>query len=133
MSLQGGNIVDYSDDLIIGHLFGDVLHDFVFSQPFAVLEHLRRNIVWMLTGEPWLGVDPLAAVAVADRASLDVTLRRHVFVHHLAFVSQRGCARPAAFYRWLLREVLCDPFDLLIRKTPGNSPHKGSRARLSET
>ena len=71
--LQGGNVIDYSSDLIVGHLFSHVLHDFVFSQSTAVLEHLCRYIVSMLTGEPWLGVDSFAAVTVADSASLNVT------------------------------------------------------------
>src|SRR5277367_4557622 len=102
-NLQGGNVINYSSDLIIGHLFGDVLHDFVFSQSTAVLEHLRHNIVSMLAGEPWLGVDSLTAVTVADSASLNVTSRSSVFVHYLAFVGERGVTRPAAFYSGLAR------------------------------
>src|SRR5277367_766424 len=110
-----------------------MLHDFVFSQPTSILQHFSRNIVSMLAGEPWLRVDSLTAVTVADSASLNVSIRRPVLVHRLAFVSERGVARPAALYRGLAREVLCDPFDLLIGKAPGNSPHKGSSAGIAAT
>src|SRR5271170_7475873 len=108
-----------------------MLHDLVFSQPTAVLRHLYRNIVSMLASEAWLGVDSLAVVAVADSASLDIKLRPPALVEQFAFVCQRGVARPVALYGWLAREVLCDPFDLLIRKTTGYSPHKGARARVA--
>src|ERR1700691_1194757 len=102
-----------------------MLHDLVFSQPAAVLPHLYRNIVSMLAAEAWLGVDSLAVVAVAHGASFDVKVRPAALVQRFAFVGQRGVARPLAFYGRLAREVLRDAFDLLVRKTPGNPPHKG--------
>src|SRR5271170_3948866 len=108
-----------------------MLHDLVFSQPTAVLRHLYRNIVSMLAGEAWLGVDSLAVVTVADSASLNVKLRPPALVERFAFVRQRGVARPAAFHSRLAREVLCHPFDLLIGKAPGYPPHKGARARVA--
>src|ERR1700691_3618871 len=108
-----------------------MLHDLVFSQPTAVLPHLYRNIVWMLAGEAWLGVDSLAVVAVADSASLNVKLRPPALVEQFAFVRERRVARPVAFHSRLAREVLCDPFDLLIGKTPGYPPHKGSCAGIA--
>src|ERR1700691_5882103 len=108
-----------------------MLHDLVFSQPVAVLPHLNRNIVSMLAGEAWLGVDSLAVVAVADGASFDVKVRPPALVQRFAFVSQGGVARRRAMHGRLGREVLCDALDLLIRKTPGYPPHKRARAGIA--
>src|ERR1700677_4963300 len=108
-----------------------MIHDLVFSQPTAILGHLCRNIVPMLAGEARLGVDSLAVVAVADRASFNVKVGPPALVQQFALVRQRGVARRSAMDGRLAGEVLCDPFDLLIGKTPGYPPHEGACARVA--
>ena len=51
----------------------------------------------------------------------------------LPLPASAGLLDPLPFTGGLAREILRDPFDLLIRKTPGYTPHEGSRAGIATT
>ena len=108
-----------------------MLHEFAFAHPTAELQNCGHNIVSRLPGDPWICVDALAVVTVADNASQNVTLLRPVLVEQPASVRPARdcsipCLSPAAG-----SELPRDAFDLLIGKTLSHPPHKRSRAGIA--